>query len=64
MNNSHRIIVKIAASHHPYIKGKSIETALYEVVLFVEKFLEHGKYSLTSFLDIKKSSAMSTMRLL
>lgn len=43
----------ISPSQHAYIKGKSTETALHEVVRTIESSLEHNQYTLAAFLDIE-----------
>ena len=43
----------ISYSQHAYLKGKSCETALHEVVLEVESALQCNQYTLAAFLDIQ-----------
>lgn len=43
----------ISASQHAYIKGKSTETALHEVVRTIETTNEHSQFTLAAFLDIE-----------
>lgn len=45
--------ILISGSQHAYIKGKSTETALHEVVLTIEKSLEYSQFTLAAFLDIE-----------
>ncbi|XP_073821591.1 uncharacterized protein [Musca autumnalis] len=49
MDNSNNI----SSSQHAYIKGRSTDTALHEVVRTIEKSLEHKQYTLAAFLDIE-----------
>lgn len=44
---------KISKSQHAYLKGRSVETALHEVVKEAEKAIHHKQYSLAAFLDIE-----------
>ena len=43
----------LSRSQHAYIKGRSTETALHEVVSKIENSLEYKEYSLAAFLDIE-----------
>jgi ribonuclease HI len=43
----------ISGKQHAYIKGRSTETALHEVVRVIETSLEHSQYTLGAFLDIE-----------
>lgn len=43
----------ISKSQHAYMKGKSTETALHQLVITAEKAIEHNQYALTAFLDIE-----------
>ncbi|WP_443057095.1 RNA-directed DNA polymerase [Streptomyces sp. IBSBF 2390] len=43
----------ISKSQHAYIKGKSVDTALHEVVEEAEKALHHSQFTLVAFLDIE-----------
>ena len=38
---------------HAYLKGRSVETALHNLVCRIENVLEHGLYGLGAFLDIE-----------
>lgn len=44
---------KIAKSQHAYIKGRSVETALHEIMKTAERSIHHKQYSLVAFLDIE-----------
>lgn len=44
---------KISKNQHAYLKGKSVDTALHEVVKEAEKALYHNQYALAAFLDIE-----------
>lgn len=44
---------KISPSQHAYLKGRSTDTALHEVVRTIERSLEHKQYTLAAFLDIE-----------
>ncbi len=43
----------IFESQNSYIKGKSTETALHEVVRTIDTSLEHSQFTLAAFLDIE-----------
>lgn len=43
----------LARSQHAYMKGRSTETALHEVVSFIEKGMNSKDYVLAAFLDIE-----------
>lgn len=43
----------ISSNQHAYIKGRSVETALHEVVSTIEYSLNHKEFSLATFLDIE-----------
>ena len=40
-------------SQHAYIKDKSVESALHDVIGFVEANMARGEYALSAFLDIE-----------
>ena len=43
----------LANSQHAYMKGRSTEAALHEVVRFIEKGMNSKEYVLAAFLDIE-----------
>uniref|UniRef100_UPI002FDBDCFD RNA-directed DNA polymerase n=1 Tax=Streptomyces sp. IBSBF 2390 TaxID=2903533 RepID=UPI002FDBDCFD len=43
----------ISKSQHAYIKGRSTETALHEVVREIDSTMEHSQFTLAAFLDIE-----------
>lgn len=43
----------ISPSQHAYVKGKSVDTALHEVVGTIESSLQYNQYTLVAFLDIE-----------
>ena len=45
--------VLISGQQHAYLKGKSVETALHEIVEIAERSIHHKQYSLAAFLDIE-----------
>lgn len=44
---------QLNASQHAYLKGKSVETALHDVVSIIERNLYYREFTLASFLDIE-----------
>lgn len=44
---------RLSLSQHAYTKGKSVETALHEVVGAIEKSLRNKEYTLGTFIDIE-----------
>lgn len=43
----------LCTAQHAYLKGKSVETALHDVVSLIEKNLHYEQYTLSAFLDIE-----------
>lgn len=43
----------ISNTQHAYVKGKSVDTALHELVSKIESSTQHGQYTLAAFLDIE-----------
>ena len=41
----------ISDAQHAYLKGKSVESALHEVVSYIERGLLHRKYTMAAFLS-------------
>ena len=43
----------ISDAQHTYLKGKSVESALHDVVSYIERGLLHREYTMAAFLDIE-----------
>ena len=43
----------ISGSQHAYLKGKSVESALHDVVSYIERGLLQREYTMAAFLDIE-----------